>query len=89
MRIKTIIVVLSLFMTKLSLAQNADRILVDGNFSDWSENSDLVQTYDDVIGDASTVDIEKLELANDDDYLFMHLVLSAEIDLVDDFTPVS
>lgn len=76
-------------MTKLSLAQNADRILVDGNFSDWSVNSDLVQTYDDVIGDASTVDIEKLELANDDDYLFMHLVLSAEVDLVDDFTPSS
>ena len=89
MKIKTIIVVLSLFMTKLSLAQNSDRILVDGNFSDWSVNSDLVQTYDDVIGDASTVDIEKLELANDDDYLFMHLVLSAEIDLVDDFTPSS
>jgi endonuclease/exonuclease/phosphatase family metal-dependent hydrolase len=89
MRISTIIFILIAFVASLSLAQNADRILIDGNFEDWSNNSDLVQTYEDEIGDASVVDIEYLELANDDDYLFMHLKLSAEIDLVDDFNPSS
>jgi hypothetical protein len=89
MRIRTITFILSLLICNLSLAQNADRILIDGNFEDWTVNSDLVQTYLDPIGDASVVDIEKLELANDAEYLFLHLVLSAEIDLVDNFSPAT
>ena len=89
MRIRTITFILSLFVCNLSLAQNADRILIDGNFEDWTLNSDLVQTFLDPIGDASVVDIEKLELANDEEYLFLHLILSAEIDLVDNFSPAT
>lgn len=89
MRIITIITLFIAFVANLSLAQNEDRILIDGKFSDWSENSDLVQTFEDPTGDGGTVDILKVEFANDDEYLFMHLELSVEVDLVDDYSTLS
>ena len=66
-------------------AQNSGRIVVDGKFDDWSTNSQYVSRLDDASNDGGDVDIKYIEVSNDDDYLFMHFELSAEIDIVDDF----
>ncbi len=68
------------------VAQNGNRILIDGSFQDWTDNSDLVSTYVDATGDGGLVDILQVQVANDADYLYLHFEVSAEIDLSDNST---
>lgn len=81
-------VVCCIFSTSIS-AQSTP-IVIDGEYEDWSNTSNqVVQVYDGT-GEVSGVDIEYLEASNDEDALFVHLVLDKKIDLTgDDFSTPS
>ncbi len=65
--------------TVLSLGINA-QILVDATFDDWSDENTVI----DDAGDNTTVDIQKLWIANDENFLFIRLDLDQDIDILDD-----
>ncbi len=64
------------------VCHSQSRILVDGEFNEWSEHPIL---YTDAIGDggASGIDFEQLQVYNDDEYIFFFLETGSEINLQD------
>ena len=62
------------------LQSQSDRILMDGEFSDWEDVSYL---YEDAVGDvaAGGVDFEGLKILNDETFLYLYIELNFEINL--------
>ena len=56
------------------------QIYVDGLYDDWDEEN----LYVDEQGDNTNIDIEKLWLSNDEQYLFIRIDLNKDIDIEDD-----
>jgi hypothetical protein len=67
-----------------SVVAQSSAILLDGRFDDWS--SGLV-TLTDTDSPPSGVDLVRMQVSNDDQYLFIKLVLGSETDLLDNLTP--
>jgi exonuclease III len=55
------------------------QILVDGLYNDWKESDILVEEA----GDHSSVDIERLWVSNDEDFIFIRIDLNRDIDIED------
>lgn len=59
-------------------------ILIDGFFDDWTPG---LTTFVDDNSPASGVDLLRMQVTNDDQHLFIKLVLGSETDLLDNLTP--
>lgn len=55
------------------------QILVDGIYADWNESDLLIEES----GDQGSVDIEKLWVSNDEDFIFIRIDLNRDIDIED------
>ena len=73
---------LTLFFSLALYSQNT-RILVEGTFDDW-EN--IAIAYTDVTGDdgPSSIDFGKLQITNDEEFLFFRIEVGKEINLQSD-----
>ena len=59
-------------------------IQMDGQFSDWDENSSIVY-FEDSVSDTNGADLLNLSITNDENFLFIKIKLDREIDLLDDY----
>ncbi|MBK9761881.1 MAG: hypothetical protein IPO87_00625 [Flavobacteriales bacterium] len=59
-------------------------VLLDGLFDDWTP---ALTTFVDNNSPTSGVDLVSMQVTNDDQYLFIKLVLGSETDLLDNLTP--
>ncbi len=59
-------------------------MIMDGRFDDWTSN---LTTLSDNNAPSSGVDLLSMQVTNDDQYLFVKLVVATEIDLTDDLVP--
>ncbi len=77
---KNLLLLSLLFSSIISYSQ--DRILVDGEFDDWTQHP---VWYTDAAGDggASGVDFGELRVYHDDEYLFLYLEIGTELNLQD------
>ena len=65
------------------LAQSA-AIVMDGRFDDWTPG---LATFTDNNAPTTGIDLLSMQVANDDQYLFLKLVVGTELDLQDDLVP--
>ena len=80
MKIRAWVLCIFLFSNTNLLSQNS--IKIDGFFDDWTAN---INTYIDDSLDSQGIDLLQFSICNDDDYLFIRIKLSDEIDLTEQF----
>src|SRR6056300_532290 len=83
MKFKIITLFLSLIHTFNSIGQTTG-IVIDENFSDWKSS---METYNDSIENPTNVDLVSFQVTNNQDYLFVKLVLNKEISLSTNYVP--
>lgn len=65
----------TLLYLSLSILCHSQTILLDGDFSDWSDVSTRIEEQ----GDINGLDLESLAITNDDQFFYLHMVFSQEI----------
>jgi len=75
--------ILLVFLFNLSSIAQNNRILVDGNFSDWGN---FTHAYSDLLNDQNSGDVDfgKLWITNDNTYLFFRLEVGEKLNLQND-----
>ena len=72
------------WLLKLGVPAQSTAMIMDGRFDDWTSN---LTTLADNNAPSSGVDLLSMQVTNDDQYLFVKLVVATEIDLTDDLVP--
>lgn len=80
---RSILLLMGMTLSSFLFAQSAP-ITIDGKFDDWNNT---LATFEDVPETINGIDILSFQVTNDEDYLFLRIILDSEIDLTDDLFP--
>lgn len=81
--IRLLLALIGVLLQQVLLGQAAS-IVIDGCFDDWGPS---LTSFTDSPGSVSGVDILSLQVSNDDEHLFLKLVVDTELDLIDGEVP--